>query len=224
TFAATIVEVIGDSACPTGYQELTVAEAAAQASTICGILGTWDILRLAGGGSMDGPGYNCKTRSFDNRNLGGSLCRKVQAVTKVNGDRNCAKGSALVGTDLARANQDSYCQKLGTWDIVRLADGGSIDGPGYGCGIRDADTRDLGHSLCANLSVIKVGKDGPCPAGTGLASPEAVKNQLASICPDLGTWDIVRLGEGGSMDGPGYGCSVRLKDERGLGNGLCVAR
>lgn len=64
----------GDNACGAGYRLATYAEASGQRQAACAVLGEWYIARLAGGGSMDGPGYQCKTREKDDRQLGHSLC------------------------------------------------------------------------------------------------------------------------------------------------------
>jgi hypothetical protein len=72
-------------------------------------------------------------------------------ATKVVGDTSCPAGYSLATTDEALANTAATCAKLGTWDIARLDGGGSMDGPGYGCVIRDADSRTLGHALCGAL-------------------------------------------------------------------------
>jgi hypothetical protein len=48
----------------------------------------------------------------------------------------------------ARANADRLCPLLDEWDIVRLADGGSMDGRGYKCKVHEHDQRSLGFSLC----------------------------------------------------------------------------
>jgi len=68
--------VTGDGECPSGYGLATPQEARADQQNACQVLGTWYIARLAGGGSMDGPGYKCKIRDKDDRNLGHSLCKK----------------------------------------------------------------------------------------------------------------------------------------------------
>jgi hypothetical protein len=141
--------------------------------------------------------------------------------TKVVGDTACPSGYSLATPAEATANQAAVCGKLGTWDIVRLAGGGSMDGPGYGCGIRDADNRALGHTACVQLDFVKPLGDKPCPAGSGLISPQQARARQAELCGKLGSWDIARLEGGGSMDGSGYGCGIRDWDTRGLGHALC---
>lgn len=66
----------------------------------------------------------------------------------IEGDERCPAGAALLSLEEARAHARAICSALPDWHIVRLANGGSMDGPGYGCGIRDDDERGLGHSLC----------------------------------------------------------------------------
>ncbi|MEO1233192.1 MAG: hypothetical protein AAFZ18_30280, partial [Myxococcota bacterium] len=61
--------------CPAGLQPVTLAEARSYRRDICRSLGQWDVVRLAGGGSMDGPGYDCRQRARDSRELGHVLCR-----------------------------------------------------------------------------------------------------------------------------------------------------
>ncbi|MEM7160195.1 MAG: Kazal-type serine protease inhibitor [Myxococcota bacterium] len=64
------------------------------------------------------------------------------------GDGTCSGDFSLVTPDEARARNGELCSLLGTWYIVRLADGGSMGGPGYGCVVIDDDPRVLGQSLC----------------------------------------------------------------------------
>jgi len=63
------------------------------------------------------------------------------------GDGTCEEGYTLATPQEVSANPQS-CHALGIWYIARLADGGSMDGPGYRCQVRDNDERKLGHSLC----------------------------------------------------------------------------
>ena len=67
-------------------------------------------------------------------------------IYKESGDYAC-RGNLLTPEE-ARRNQRQACNELGEWDIARLAGGGSMDGPGYGCRIRNNDNRRLGDSLC----------------------------------------------------------------------------
>jgi hypothetical protein len=62
-------------ACPGGYVAVTYGEAEAHKDAVCAKLQRWDVAYLAGGASMDGPGYHCKLRGREERQLGNVLCR-----------------------------------------------------------------------------------------------------------------------------------------------------
>ena len=70
------VKRVAGANCPAGYAHVTYQKATAQRANYCKSLQAWDIARLANGGSMDGSGYQCKTRPNDTRQLGHSLCEK----------------------------------------------------------------------------------------------------------------------------------------------------
>lgn len=72
--SAQVRVVTGDGLCPPGEAPMSLAQASAQRDTVCRSLGRWAIARLADGGSMDGPGYQCQTRPRDDRQLGHTLC------------------------------------------------------------------------------------------------------------------------------------------------------
>jgi hypothetical protein len=217
-----VQRVVGDAPCSPGYGLASAQEAQANRSAICNQLGTWDIARLAGGGSIDGPGYGCNIRDLDSRGLGHSVCKQNHFV-KVSGDGTCPSGYTIVSPLLASANQNLSCSVLGTWDIARLAGGGSMEGPGYGCVIRDLDSRGLGHTLCAQTSFIKVLDDRPCANGWTLLAPQDARARQSEVCAKLGPWDIARLAGGGTMEGPSYGCTIRDRDTRSTGHALCKA-
>lgn len=63
-------------------------------------------------------------------------------------DGVCSSGFDLITPAEARTREDELCAMLGPWYIVRLANGGSMSGPGYGCQVFDQDARGLGASLC----------------------------------------------------------------------------
>lgn len=82
--AATGVHVArGDGICPAGQSPMSPARAQADAGRVCSSLGTWYIARLAGGGSMDGPGYGCTIRPRDDRDLGHTVCAPVRTARPV---------------------------------------------------------------------------------------------------------------------------------------------
>lgn len=216
------LEVSGDVPCPAGHSLISPSEAQESRTELCSLLGTWDIVRLGDGGSMDGPGYGCGIRTADPRSLGQSLCKAPTGFVDQAGDGVCTAGFKSVSYLTASAYRAAACSVLGTWDIARLAGGGSMDGPGYGCGTRSADGRGLGNRVCASYSFQEVQGDVPCPSGFRYLTPDEARSRASQLCGTLGTWDIIRLAGGGSMDGPGYGCGIRDLDTRGLGNSLCT--
>jgi hypothetical protein len=219
--AGEVVRVTGDTSCPSGYVPASAREVRANANAICGQLGVWDIVRLAGGGSIDGPGYGCNIRDLDSRGLGHSLCMKPTQFTVTTGDGYCPSGYNVTNPLVARANANAICGQLGTWYIARLAGGGSIDGPGYGCNILDSDTRGIGHTVCAQYSFARVTGDSPCGPGKTLLTPQEARARQSEVCSNLDTWDIARLEGGGSIEGPGYGCNISDSDGRGMGHAVC---
>jgi hypothetical protein len=70
------VKVFSGERCPAGWTLAPYAWIKANPRRACGSsgLGEWDIARIAGGGSHDGLGYQCKVRRSDKRKLGHSLC------------------------------------------------------------------------------------------------------------------------------------------------------
>lgn len=141
------------AACPAGFEIASFDEASANVQEACATLGTWDIARLKGGGSMDGRGYGCKIRNSDDRPLGNVLCKKT-SVQNVKGN-SCHSGSKLLDPVTALQSSKATCALLGEWDIAQLAGGGSMDGPGYQCGVRLSDTRHLGNALCTKYTFIE---------------------------------------------------------------------
>jgi hypothetical protein len=51
----------------------------------------------------------------------------------------------------ASAYSEEICTHVGLWGIARIGGGGSIDGAGYGCGIRASDSRELGDAICVEI-------------------------------------------------------------------------
>jgi hypothetical protein len=71
--------VVAGKACPANTTQVTYAEAQANQQELCHKMGEWYIARLAGGGSLDGPGYQCRMRPNDQRDLGHILCKTAAA-------------------------------------------------------------------------------------------------------------------------------------------------
>lgn len=60
----------------------------------------------------------------------------------------CPSNYQHVSAAKVNQNNDTYCQMIPQWGIVRLADGYSISGSGYKCTVLTNDTRPLNYSLC----------------------------------------------------------------------------
>jgi len=56
------------------FEQVDRSDPQSENEKACGAIGEGDIVRLAGGGSISGRGYGCKTLKDDPRNLGASLC------------------------------------------------------------------------------------------------------------------------------------------------------
>ena len=69
------------------------------------------------------------------------------AYTKVTGEA-CPSGQRNVELWEVKKDAKAACAALEQWDIVRLANGASLSGSGYQCGVKENDTRKLGHALC----------------------------------------------------------------------------
>ena len=63
---------------------------------------------------------------------------------------------------------------------------------------------------------------GQCPSGSRALTYEEAQDRRNEVCPVLGMWSIARLADGASMDGAGYACGVRIRDDRQLGHSLCT--
>lgn len=82
----------------------------------------------------------------------GRLSNFESQVLRVSGEM-CPSGFTFVTYEEAIENRDILSRKLETWDIARIAGGGSMDGSGYDSKIRQQDERGLGHSLCKRLNL-----------------------------------------------------------------------
>lgn len=70
------------------------------------------------------------------------------AYTKATGEA-CPSGQRNVELWEVKKDAKAACAALAEWDIARLANGASLSGSGYQCGVKESDTRKLGHALCA---------------------------------------------------------------------------
>jgi hypothetical protein len=139
--------------CSPGWDTVSFNEVNASTQQYCNMLGAGDVARIGFRGSLSGN--NCALSEFNiTSGITRSICvkRVINDVELVPVKGNiCGNGQVLVTEQEALVNQNAYCNILGDYDIVRLADGGSMDGPGYGCNIRYEDRRDLFGVLCRAL-------------------------------------------------------------------------
>ncbi len=70
--------------------------------------------------------------------------------------------------------------------------------------------------------IISVEKGEPCPQGLEVVPQSVVIRDRQTICALLGAWHIARIGQGGSLSGPGYQCGLITDDTRTLGHSLCM--
>ncbi|MDE1465992.1 hypothetical protein [Spartinivicinus poritis] len=137
----------------------------------------------------------------------------------------CKDGQSLIDLKTVAKNISGYCNlidKTDRWAIVRLAGEASISGSGYGCEIKLIDSRNLGHGLCGVPKQQKKVEGETCPSKMKHVSFEDVSQNLKEVCESLGEWDIVRIGNRGSVTGSGYGCSLKVNDSKNLGHSLCM--
>lgn len=86
------LKIIHDSnefRCGTGNSLLSAAEVKANVNTYCTLLGNWDIVRLQGGGSLSGLGYNCAILNENKASLAASLCAP-EAASRTSATINAA--------------------------------------------------------------------------------------------------------------------------------------
>ncbi|WP_437784598.1 hypothetical protein [Sorangium sp. So ce1097] len=142
--------------CPAGYAPLTPLDAFWTFLVSCDELPYSGVFRLADGSSIDGPWNNCQQNANDTRQLEYTLCKPNYQLfdiggttfAVVRGGEQCLDGFEHVDFATASAYSEEICTHVGYWGIARIGGGGSIDGVGYGCGIRATDPRPLGDAIC----------------------------------------------------------------------------
>lgn len=134
-----------------GSDQGTKANLTAFGNAACAIMSEWDILRLSGGGSMGGSGYDCHHFTWDERSLGGSLCVAYTAIS-ISNAQTCGASLQLMTVQEAQARLEEIKPLLGPDIIARLADGGSISGSAYDNEIFPSDTRSLGNAVCTAMA------------------------------------------------------------------------
>ena len=74
-----------DFTCGDGHRLMSEQFAREHQNHICNMLGDWDFARLAGGGSISGPGNDCDILPVDRREASTSLCMPVEDYSFVRG-------------------------------------------------------------------------------------------------------------------------------------------
>ncbi|WP_437940396.1 hypothetical protein [Sorangium sp. So ce341] len=74
----TFAVVRGGEQCIDGFELVDFATASEYSEEICLHVGLWGIARIGGGGSIDGPGYDCNIRASDPRPLGDAICVEAE--------------------------------------------------------------------------------------------------------------------------------------------------
>ncbi|NMO20089.1 hypothetical protein HPC49_03685 [Pyxidicoccus fallax] len=145
-------------------------------------------------------------------------------ITRVTGDVPCPSGYVMASPEDAQAYQGAACGNLASWDIARLSGSGAMRGPGYGCNISSFEANPLGHTLCkdpSTMTFLRATGDSPCGPGKTLLTAQEASARRSEVCAKLASWDIARLEDGGTMKGPGYGCTISTWDTQGVGHALC---
>ncbi|MDP5210108.1 hypothetical protein [Microbulbifer sp. 2205BS26-8] len=156
------------SVCPEDSFIVSYTEVLNNADEFCALLNDGDTVALSDGASLERTGFNCQLSESDSRQLTRALC-KVQTfkpyvaniqsviegayVERFDPERNCGGRGVPIRYEEAIANRNQLCDLLDNWDIAFIATSnlgvpGSMDGPLYGCTIREVDTRPLSATLC----------------------------------------------------------------------------
>lgn len=141
--------------------------------------------------------------------------------------QTCASGTSAVTYAEALQNKTAYCAALGQWSIVRLANGASMDGKGYGCGAKQSDTRGLGSILCKDNAVpppsgnAQFVKSKTCPGNFVSVTYNDVLADKNKYCALMAVQDIGRLSNMGSLAKSTSGCTLLANDTRDLTASLC---
>lgn len=152
----------------------------------------------------------------------------LAGVKEVSG-QSCPAGSVAATYAQAVQNKTEYCAALGKWNIVRLANGGSMDGSGYGCGAKQSDSRGLGSILCVDNAVPPTPTSGSeqyvaaktCPGNYVPVSYADAAANKSKYCALLGAQVVARLGNQGSLSGSASNCTLLSNDTRDLPGSLC---
>lgn len=149
----------GEQACPAGSYALPISAAMTYEEQACKALGSTASARLAGGGAISTTGGWCHVNKKDSSKQAATLCYS-QPLQVHNQDNSCPAGSRLLTVPEAALFNAAACKALDSnqWYVVRLADGASMGGSGYSCGIKDKEPKALGHSLCTAAPLMEAGR------------------------------------------------------------------
>lgn len=149
----------GEQACPAGSYALSIGAAMTYEEQACKALGSTSSARLAGGGVISTAGGWCHVKHKDSSKQSATLCYS-QPLQLHNKDNSCPAGSRLLTVPEAALFNAAACKALegNQWYVARLADGGSMGGSGYSCGIKDKEPNALGHSLCTAAPPMDAGR------------------------------------------------------------------
>lgn len=149
----TFEAVKGDNvnACPSGSSVVSPNVGYNYKSEVCRAMGDNASARLADGASMSNAAGGCRVTLKDSNAQPVTLCETISF--KVNsGDGTCPSGMRLATVKEAALFNAEACKALGSnqWYIARLANGGSIGGSGYSCGVTMENPNKVGDSLCVS--------------------------------------------------------------------------
>ncbi|MFA0812394.1 glycosyl hydrolase family 18 protein [Microbulbifer epialgicus] len=147
------IEVISSNICPSGTSEVTYTEALNYPDEFCALLVSGDVVGLSNGASIEHVGSNCQLSGSDSRQITKKLCKSQPSSPHVVSGSQCGTDANPVTYLEAQLYKDELCSVLGDWEIVNLAENGSMDGSGYGCGSRKNEVRTLGSTLCKSDSI-----------------------------------------------------------------------
>ena len=108
-------------ACPSGYHYVSYSDYVNNVDALCSKLGDWSITRIQGGGSVDGSGYDCRTRQNDPRETAQSLCVKTSIVNvRLVNDNTCPFGYDVMSIREATDNSRQICSNIGEQTVARV--------------------------------------------------------------------------------------------------------
>lgn len=108
--AENFLEVPGDYFCPANHRLMSVSYAQVNKSDVCDGLKDWAVARLAGDGSISGPGNNCEIYQVDHRDLGSSLCVPLEDFSSIRGV--LLQGGFRTQDELNRMSDDDWRDTL----------------------------------------------------------------------------------------------------------------